>query len=384
MYPKYRPNKYFKRCLWLIAAFLFLGSSCAPSQAASRTLDEIGTVEEIRTLLPSEWGVRYPTGLSYSLDADHLVMLEKRSFDSAPAGETTVVVITPYEDLVGTVSIQFPADNHINVSFDDSGDRLLLLNNELAELAQIEQGNDRVIDPTTLTRVDIAHLGLANVQGMDVDVRESRLFLLDSAAFQVVIVDLDAGFRLVSKVELSHLCAPNLRGLAVHPTSGNLFVVSPAEQLLYELTQSGQLVNRYDLANLALMDPRGLDFGPSADLTDPSDTIHLFMADSNLPAVKAYLPLIARRQDRGVVDPADTRVSAQPRAAAVFGKVLELALHPGSTVNPTQRITLQVASSHDDAEERHTSGSIDLESTDLELVQAGGVDQMIDLRSTLI
>jgi hypothetical protein len=121
---------------------------------------------------------------------------------------------------------------------------------------------------------------------MDVDLAGRRLFILDSGASQVVSVDIDNEFELMAKIDLSHLDAPYLRGLAVHPANHHLFIVSPAEERLYELTASGQLVNTYDLAILQLTDPGGLVFGPSADLTDDPDTIHLFIADSNLSATE--------------------------------------------------------------------------------------------------
>lgn len=242
-----------------------------------------GQVTEVRTLLPNEWGVPHPAGLFYSLDRDHLALLAKRDPEQPAADGTNIVVITPYEDLVGTAKLAFVADNAINLAYDDAHDTLLLVNNERAELARVAVRDDGIPDPNTLVRFDIAHVGLQNADGMAVDGAERRLYILDSGALQVVIVDAGDDFELISKIDLSHLGAANLRGIAVHPTSHNLFVVSPAEAVLYELTGSGQLVNTYDLAGLALADPQGLAFGPSADLTDDPDTIHLFMADSNLP-----------------------------------------------------------------------------------------------------
>jgi hypothetical protein len=302
-------------------------------------------VQEIRTLFPDEWGVPHPAGLSYALDVDQLYLLEKNNSDLVPAAETPVTIITAYEDWVSTVSLDFQVENRINVTYDDDGDRLLLLNNELAELAYIQAGTDGVLNPTTLTRVDIADLGLENVEGMDVDFESRRLLLLDNAAFHVVSVDLDAEFDLVSRVDISHLGATDLQGIAVHPSSRNLFTVSPTQQILFELTQSGQLVNSYDLESLNLVDPQGLDFGRSADLTDPADTMHLFIADSRLPdiqseAAKIYLPLLARSHGRSTAASRPTRLAAQAKAVPVPGRILEVALHAGGDVaTPTPRQT---------------------------------------------
>jgi hypothetical protein len=292
---KYRPNSSWKWFLGLLASLLIL-------RGVSAQVDP-RKAEEVRTIYPSEWGVPYPAGLSYSLDRDHLALLAKRSPDQSTVDGSTIVVITPYEDLVGTASLAFVADNAINIAYDDANDHLLLLNNEQAELAQVALGEDGLPDPDTLARFDMAYLGLENATGMDVDLAGRRLFILDSGASEIVSADLDNGFDLISKIDLSYLDATNLRGLAVHPLSHNLFVVSPSAEILYELTPSGQLLNTYNLAGLDLIDLRGLAFGPSADLTDAPDTIHLFMADSNLP-------------DDGP-------------APQTFGRILEVELGPG-------------------------------------------------------
>lgn len=277
-----------------------------------------GQVTEVRTLLPSEWGVPHPAGLSYSLDRDHLALLEKRDPDQPTADASTIVVITPFEDLVGTANLAFVADNAINIAYDDANDSLLLLNNEQAELARVAVGEDGIPDPNSLASFDVVHLGLHNADGIGVDLASRRLLILDSGTSQVVSADVDNEFELISKIDLSHLDAPDLRGIAIHPTSHNLFVVSPTEEMLYELTESGQLVNSYSLAVLDLADPRGLAFGPSADPTDDPNTIHLFMADSNLPNTEQ-----------------------------LFGRVLEVALAPGcGGTSLDQKLSLPMVVSH--------------------------------------
>jgi hypothetical protein len=318
------------RLLWLLALLLTVGCSQVRVQAAPRTL------EEVRIIYPSEWGVPYPAGLSYSLDREQLALLAKRGHAQSLPDSSSIVVITPYEDLVGTANLPFIADNAINLAYDDARDQLLLLNNQQAELVRVVVGEDGVPDPDGLARFHIAHLGLKNADGMGVDPSGGRLFVLDSATTEVVCIKLDGGLDLISKLDLSYLGAAKLRGLAVHPLSSNLFVVSPVEELMYELSQSGQLITTYDLAGLDLVDPQGLAFGPSADLTDAPDTIHLFIADSNLPDVK---PVNAGLQ------PGDNKSGApqlvqSPGAAAgkdkveriptaqVFGRILEVALAP--------------------------------------------------------
>jgi hypothetical protein len=269
-------------------------------------------VQEIRTLYPSEWNVPYPAGLAYATEPDRLFMLDRGSIGPTLRTRSTVVIITPYEELVAAVQIAFTMDDAINITYDDANDQLLLLNNRRAKLAQVALGEDGLPDPD-MARFDVAHLDLENADGMAVDPAGRRLFILDSGASQIVSANLDDDLELISRIDLRHVDSSNLRGIAVHPRSHNLFVLSPAKELLYELTQSGQLVNQYDLASLDLIDPRALAFAPSADLTDAPDTIHLYMTDSNLP-------------DEGWVK---NRYAAPAETEPVFGRILEVAIDPG-------------------------------------------------------
>lgn len=258
-----------------------------------------GQATEVRTLLPNEWGVPHPAGLSYSLNYNHLALLAKGDPSQPRANGSTIVVITPFEDLVGSTNLPFVVDNAINVAYDDANNRLLLLNDEQKEMAQVGLGQDGTPDPLALARFDIAHLSIDHADGMSVDFARRRLFILDRGTSEVVSAGVDNGFELIAKSDLSCLGTPDLSGIAVHPTSHNLFIVSPSQELLYELTEGGHLVNTYDLAVLDLVDPRGLAFSPSTDPTDDPDTIHLFLADSNLP-----------------------------NAEQLFGRVIEVALAP--------------------------------------------------------
>ncbi|MCZ7573200.1 MAG: right-handed parallel beta-helix repeat-containing protein [Ardenticatenaceae bacterium] len=326
---KYRRNSKMMRFSWRLGLFfLLLGGISAPIRVPP------ATVREVRTILPSEWGVPYPAGLTYSNDLNHLFLLDKGNSAHSTSEGSTVVTITPSEDLVATVHLGFVVDDAVNTAFDDGNRRLLLLNSELSELAQIEVGDNGVLDPATQVRFDVARFGLEHAQGMTVDFAGQYHFILDSAASQVIRVTLDeSGFDKaeISTIDLSHLGVTDLRGIAVQPTNNHLYVVSPAEQQLFELTQSGQPVAVHDLTDLNLVDPGGLAFAPSTDLTDPPDTIHLFIADSNLPDSRPvsalYLPLLLRRSGGSVVSKYFVGLLAQPgRGDQVFGRILEVAL----------------------------------------------------------
>lgn len=332
---------------------------------------------QFRPIYPSEWGVPHPTGLAYAREQGQLFLLDKSN--ALPSHTSaTLVIITPYEDLVDTVPLAFPVDDAINITFDDRSQRLFLLNNQLAELAQVQVDQYGNLDPATLVRFDITALGLRNAQGLAVDVAQRRLFILDSGALQVVSVALDeSGLNraAASRIDLAPLGVTGLRGLAIHPVTHHLYLVSQATQQLYALTGSGKLVAAYGLADLTLTGSDGLLFAPSADLTDPSDTFHLFIANSTLAASG---PLSADTP-AGEKDAPSARQDATPAGAQPYGLILEMSLGCGECTAPSQWVTVSTMQSNDDAEEYLTSGRMITDSSDLELIQEA-TTQTVGLR----
>lgn len=274
-------------------------SGDASSEASPICAPGAGHVEVVRRLWPNEWGAPHPLSLAYSLERAHLAL-------SADAGK--VVVITPYEDEIAAVNIPFGLEGSVDLAFDDTIDTLLLLDTARIEIGRLAVGPDGAPDPETLARFALDHLDLQMATGMAVDAATRTLWLLDGGASQLVRADLDPPHALQATVSLPDLEGLMLRELAVHPSRTHLFTVAPEDNELYELTQEGTLLNVYDLTPLQLVDVRGIGFGPSADLTDDPDTIHLYLADSNLVQGMA---------------PATTGTLGQ-----VFGSILEVALIP--------------------------------------------------------
>ncbi|MCZ7573203.1 MAG: hypothetical protein M5U01_32030 [Ardenticatenaceae bacterium] len=296
----------FIRSLCLLAAFLLLERSAVLFQ------DHSAPVAEIRTLYSKEFGIAHPAGLSYSVDLGQLFVLEKNHRDHPVTAGSTVAILTPYEELVDRVDLDFVVDDTLSTVLDDRGKRLLLLHGEPAELIQISVGDNGIVDPSRRASFDVRQFGLSRAQGMAVDPDRRFLFVLDSVARQVVRVTLntDRFDGAITRLNLARLGMTDARGIAVNPADGHVYVMSPAEQRLYELTQEGQPVATYDLKGLNLIDPRGLVIAPSADLTDSPAVMHLYIADSGLPDRQPALAGIAP----------EALVEQQP------GKIVEVAL----------------------------------------------------------
>ena len=293
-------------------------------------------VRMVRAVYPSEWGVQKRAGLTYSANLNQFFLVKQGPPGDVAAGGSTIVALTPYENLVDTVQLDFSVDNAANAAFDDANNRLLLLNSQPAELVQIKIGNQGKLDPNTLTRFDLTSFGLQSADGIDLDRQSHQLFILDRKAQQVVQVTLTASGpdnTTLTKVDLTSLGFAQLRGLALNPANQHLYAISKDQNQLVEFTQAGQLVTTYDLTAMQLVAPRALVFAPSPDLTDAEDTIHLFVVDSKqaddqvansgqpswleVASTWLYLPLITQSIADETVDSAAQKVR--------YGEIVEVA-----------------------------------------------------------
>ena len=174
--------------LWLCIALLILGGSSAFGQTSGLPL------QEVRTLYSNEWGALNQTSVTYSTNLELFFLLKQGESNDSTSGESTIVALTPYEDLVDIVPLNFNVDSVVNIAFDDTHNRLFLLDTQQATLSQLSLGADDHLDPATLTHFDVSHLGLNQAAGMDVDVKHGNLLILDGNNQRIVRVTLSANF----------------------------------------------------------------------------------------------------------------------------------------------------------------------------------------------
>lgn len=372
------------RCLALVLALLFLLPPPVAWADAQPPLPTSATTQEIRRLYPSEWGVDYVEGVTYATALNHLYLINK---SQATPLATTIVTITPYEQGIGQVETPFPVDDAINLTFDNQGRRLLLLNNARQEIGQISLGSDQQLDGSTLVQSSIAAWRIEQIAGLAIDARGETLYLLDSEAEKIIRVSLiggDFANGVVSKMNIAHL-GSRLRGLALHPQSGHLYVGDWRNQRLLELTPTGQLIQAHSLWALSLAAPGGFVFARSADMTDAPETVHLFLSNSNqatrYAAASNDQP---NRPDHAVFLPLVGTPGTPVQGAAVaglLGEVVELALCKAGCSAGLWSFTRQVNSSADDAEERIATGDMsEITSTDLELIREANTNQIVGIR----
>ncbi len=270
-------------------AFLFLGVTGSAIflinankiKSEPPLTEETGIVRAIRTLYPGEWGVPHPAGLTISLHLNQIFTIDKTLLDQPPL-TTRVSAITLYEDGLGEVELPVVPGNPVNITYDDRSRSLFLIQAQGTELVRINCSADGVPEPRSAEVIDISQLGLSSARGMDVDSVSGKLYILDAASLEIAIVDPANPHELVPKISVAFIGTNDLLGLSVHPINHNIFLASPGEKRLFEIDFDHSTIRIYDLSNLDLADQQGFDLAPSADRTDPVETIHLYIADSRL------------------------------------------------------------------------------------------------------
>lgn len=255
---------------WLALSILLvplaLLQSSAPAGAASAR-DAV----EVRSILTGEFGFARPAGLAYVRNGNVLLIA------GAGSGGTRLLRLGPFEDRQGVLTLP-RLSNPSTLAFDLDGARLAAVSGK--KLLIVESAHLDRKQPT-VRREDITHLGLRNPQGATFDPINGTLLILDSDTQELVRVSSRSeGIRAPVRYSLRNLGARRLRGLALNPADGLLYVASPDRDLLYGLSRSGKIRKAYSVRKAALRNPTALVFAPSADTTDPRGTQHLYVADA--------------------------------------------------------------------------------------------------------
>jgi hypothetical protein len=247
--------------------------------AAILAQDGNAFVRQVRAMESDEMGVPHPAGLAFSSRAKAFHVVGARAQGQPPPARTDIIKLTPFSDQVGSARIAAAIRDPINTAFDSQFNRLLIFQSPANRLIEVLEGPDGNLDPTTLVRHDARHFGLENPQGMTFDPASGHLFILDATGPRIVRIEPGPGGGFdnvtISEVDLRQTGLVDPRGLAFDPSTGHLHLLSPAQQTLYELSETGQIVATRDLSEFGLGHPQGMVFAPSGDSTDDPTIINL-------------------------------------------------------------------------------------------------------------
>jgi hypothetical protein len=278
---------------FLLRIFLILGlilPASLPAQSSVSAQAEMAQFSNSHILYTSEFGVTDPQGMAFSPGADAFIVWG--------AGESANI-ITMQEDALGRIDLSQRAAVPLNVAFDEQSNDLFMLDGSNRGLSKIGAKQDGMPDTSSraLTHYDVSAFDLQDAQGMTFDPASGRLFLLDANRFQILIVSPHPtrGFDGASAAENNNIRQVSLRstmrgavlrGVAFNPGNGHLYIGSPGERRIYEVSEKGELLSTYDTSELPLENPSTLLFAPSRDTTDDPNIMDLYVLDSGQTATR--------------------------------------------------------------------------------------------------
>jgi len=263
----------------------------------SRTFAQDPYQRLVRRFDMPELGIPNPAGLAFSPAANALLV--------APSpGTTDLMVVTFAPDLADSTILATVLVDPVNMAFDGKFNSLLFWHGSVDELVEInaEVNGFPQPSPEAITSFNGKPFGATQAQGMTLDPRTGDLFfLVDSgpqAAPWIVRVTPNTESRFdgpaaeqdgrILNIALTSLQPSQLRGIAFNPSDGHLYIISPTEQLLYEVTQDGELLTTRDLSSFEdissseLTNVQNIAFAPSGDQTDDPAIMNLYIADNGL------------------------------------------------------------------------------------------------------
>jgi hypothetical protein len=258
-----------------------------------------GYIADVRGIETTDLGIASPVGLAYSPQAE---LFEIMARQANGADNPLVIEMNMYEDLAGQATIADRFSHPLNIAFNGWKNSLFHLNQNAVTLDEIPaDANGRLpVLANVSARFNIREYGLRQARGITFNPADGTLYLLDPAGKRMIRVVPDGngdydGPRAnregrIQRIDLRHLGARTLNGIAFNPSSGHLFVLGPEEKMLFEITEAGQSIDTYDVSPYTLRDPGAMVFAPSGDNTDDPAIQDLFIADSGQAAGQASGP----------------------------------------------------------------------------------------------
>ncbi|UCE86393.1 MAG: hypothetical protein JSU66_01225, partial [Deltaproteobacteria bacterium] len=275
---KRKQNEKIRLGLALILLLSLVAISSGRSQSGSPpALQQIRVFQADELGPPGVTGVPLAPGFPSHLQVD----------EPAPGAATLVAYGAGAED--GSRDLAMALADPINLTFarrSDGGYTVLLLDDARDELVQIDFGEDLAAASPTVRRFAAASCGIKQAQGLAIDAVSGRIFILDGVRNQILRLD-GAGTPTADPAtanpcdSVAAIDVPQglrkLEGIAFDPATGNLYLLSPVAQELYEIDGAGQLLAPHDLSLFGPLDLATVGFAPSSDRTDDPARMHLFV-----------------------------------------------------------------------------------------------------------
>jgi hypothetical protein len=258
---------------WVLATALvvpIVSSPIVSSAPAAAAAVPIRGAREVRTTWTSEFGVERPDAVTYMAAGDELLVSE------TSASGTEVVRLDFDERATGSVRLPALSDSS-SLAYDPVSDELTAVDDGDVIAAS---GDEVARARPRVRRSDAGALNVDDVAGSTFDPGTGTWYVLNASGRELVRVADRKGRAATTRVSLDDLPDGTLRGLALNPADGLLYVGRPEADALHAVDTNGTLRATYDLADVDLRNPGAMTFAPSSDTSDEADRQNLFVTQA--------------------------------------------------------------------------------------------------------
>jgi hypothetical protein len=292
-----------------------------------------------------------PSGLAYDGAANRLIVVDGEVDEMSIYSGANYYEAALGGSLLRTTNTLSLTREPVGIAY--GAGKIFISDDDADRIHQITLGVDGrfdALDP--VASFGTGAYGSGDPEGLAYDPSGNRLFIADgvgSEIYQVSAVDgvFGDGDDQVQHFDTSGLGLRDPEAVEFKPESGTLYVMGDSGAKVLELTTAGGVLADIDTSYLPLVRPAGLAWAPRS--TDPTQN-------------SLYI--------------SDRKVDNDNQPSENDGAIYEIAI---GTAPDSPGLDVRVAVRADDAEEA-TSGSVDLSSSDLELVTDGSIQQTVGIR----
>jgi uncharacterized protein YjiK len=300
-------------------------------------------------------------GLAYQALTNRLLLSDSEVNEVAIYDDVNVWEITLGGGVVRTSDTTAFSNEPTGVAYNTSDGHWFFSDDDAKRVFEIDPGPDGTMDTAddVVTSLNTVDFGSSDPEGIAFDTLQGYLFIVDGGAAEIFElspgsngvfdgVPPDGDDVVAGQFDTASLNVNDPEGVEHNADDDTLFILDQDTKTIAHTSRSGVLIRTIDLDFLDMRNPAGITYAPGS--SDPS-VKNLYLAD------------------RGVDNAGDPNEND--------GMIYEITWpfdQPG-------RYAAQVGASSDDAEEG-PSGSVSLNSPDLNMVVDGGDDQTIGIRFT--
>ncbi len=281
----------------LLAATLWaagLSRSPASVQAETAACAEPGLIFEADRIDAPDLGLVHPAGMAYVSQQETFILIEDAQNVHLASAESRMAAFNRFGDVSRITNTPASRLDSPNTAYDPRARAVYVMDLSSryllpipADLASLGFSQPRISQP-----VDLRALDLSDPRGIAFDPFRPVLFILDPGAGALIEIHADHRGSFAARAAalegrafrhyLGGLAGLDLRGLAFHPRTRELFTLDPDQGAIHILDRRGNLLETCYIDDIFLRDPRGLVFAPSGDSTDHRDNQSLYITDSGI------------------------------------------------------------------------------------------------------